>query len=511
MLIVLFFPPPGDPVFSPPFSLSRITAVSGVLREDPGLSRGNSSGFLLEKIICYTRDGGAGTAPGTLMAFVTDAPGGILAGDPIFLEGAVFPGEKGWLFQGRRGNPGTFPFVDLSEDRILPQLFTMNRKLWGDGSYRLLRGVRRRILLRILSPLDHLSRKSAGLVKALLLGIRDDLDPSLYEGFRRAGVLHILALSGMHLGILTGVLTLLFYTMMGKKGGFFAVLLFTVLYLFLTGLKISLLRAAVMFFLMGTARYLGREPRPLRALGGAFLIALLLDPASVATPGFQLSFGALAGILILGKPLAAAGGALLPFGPGRALGQGVGISLGAQLVTAPLLLFWFDEMVITGFLASLVVTPVVTVYLFAGLGYLLLSPFIDFPWKGYLSLLMEKGYSFLEEVVLLFYHSPSWSPRSKMVQYLLVVLVAALVYRHGRKGLGHYSVRLTRTDQSLHGSPGVGHDKEVRAEFSHKPRSPEETSRFVGSHGDRKGVGNRSRVGRHDTYDPASGKRTESL
>jgi competence protein ComEC len=263
---------------------------------------------------------------------------------------------------------------------------------------------------------------------------------------------------------------------MGKRRGFFAVLLFTALYLFLTGLKVSLLRAAVMFFLMGTARYLGREPRPLRALGGAFLVALLLDPSSVATPGFQLSFGALAGILIVGKPLAAAGGALIPFGPGRALGQGVGISLGAQLVTAPLLLFWFGEMVITGFLASLVVTPVVTVYLFAGLGFLLLSPVFGFPWTGYLTGLMEKGYSLVEAVVLLFYHSPSWSPRTKMVQYLLVVLVAAVVYRQGRKRLGHHSVRLTRTDQSFHGGPGVGHDKEVRAKLSHQPRSPEETA-----------------------------------
>jgi len=333
--------------------------------------------------------------------------------------------------------------------------------------------MRRRVLSRVLSPLDQLSRETAGLIKALLLGIRDDLDPALYEGFRRAGVLHILALSGMHLGLLTGALILLFYTLLGKKWGFPVVLIFTALYLFLTGLKVSLLRAAVMFLLMGTARYLGREPRPLRALGGAFLFALILDPPSVFTPGFQLSFGALAGILILGKPLAAAGN-IIPFGPGRSLAQGIGISLGAQFATAPLLLFWFGELVITGFLASLVITPVVTVYLFAGLGFLLLSPFLGPAPAAFLSMVTEGGYTFLESVVLLFYRSPSWSPRSKMIQYLLGALLVAAVYRQGRKRIGHDSVRLTRTDQGLHGCPGACHDKAVRAEFSHQPRGPEE-------------------------------------
>jgi competence protein ComEC len=142
----------------------------------------------------------------------------------------------------------------------------------------------------------------AALTQAMLLGLRGDLAPQTNEDFRRAGLAHLLAVSGMHVGLLLGLALLLSQRLIGRHRAWYLVppLLFLWLYILLTGAPASAVRAG----LMGTAFLLalatGRANVPLNVLGLAAIAILATEPRTLWDRSFQLSFSAMAGVLLVG-------------------------------------------------------------------------------------------------------------------------------------------------------------------------------------------------------------------
>ncbi len=142
----------------------------------------------------------------------------------------------------------------------------------------------------------------AALPKALLLGVRDEMPEDVTEQFAQSGITHILAVSGLHVGLLAGMLTLVLRALrVPRKPRFCVMLVFLALYCALLNFSAPVLRASVLFLLAEIGRLRRRRRDGLTLLASTFLLILLLRPLDLFTASFQLSFAAVLGIALLSR------------------------------------------------------------------------------------------------------------------------------------------------------------------------------------------------------------------
>lgn len=138
----------------------------------------------------------------------------------------------------------------------------------------------------------------------MLLGMRAGLPPEVSDDFRRAGLAHILAISGLHVGMALGVALLISQAILGRRYGLYLALPLAAVwgYVLLAGAPPSAVRAAMMGSAFLLALAVGRTPAAINALGLAAFLLLLAEPRSLWDRSLQLSFSAMAGVLLLGLP-----------------------------------------------------------------------------------------------------------------------------------------------------------------------------------------------------------------
>ena len=216
----------------------------------------------------------------------------------------------------------------------------------------------------------------AALARGFVLGEDEGIDAGTVEDFRRAGLSHLLAVSGQNVALLA----LLAMPVLALFGMPLRVRLLWVLgliavYVPLTGAGPSIQRAGVMGALSVLATLRGRRSSRLYALVLAALVTLAIDPEIAADVGWQLSFAAVLGILLLAAPLAAAIGATAGGGrrPGSrgpladALTEGAAMTTAATLATAPLIAFHFGELSTVTLVANLLALPAVAPAMWLGM------------------------------------------------------------------------------------------------------------------------------------------------
>ncbi len=200
---------------------------------------------------------------------------------------------------------------------------------------------------------------SAALLAGLLLGERSALPREIDESFRRAGVYHILAVSGFNVALLAGaVFGGLAMCGVPRRAAAGAAAVMLVGFALVVGGQPSVLRATVMGLLLLAALLLDRESQLPNALALAVLVLLLWRPGDLWEPGFQLSFAATAGIVYLGPNLMAW---LIAHGAPAWLAAAVAVSLGAQAAVTPLMLTHFNQLSLIGVVANLLVVPLAAV------------------------------------------------------------------------------------------------------------------------------------------------------
>ena len=362
-----------------------VNAVSGVLREDPRIVSGNRAMAVLS-----LREASGTTIPGTSGAVKASASGEL----PVF-----FPEENaGRLREFGRGS------VVFAGGSLRPAARETGAWLFSADSLHVVKPApalerfRTGLRLDLIRRFDSAGSAGSwgGLALALLLGIRDNLDSGLSARYRDAGCSHVLALSGMHLAVLAGIIALALTKALGKKPAALAGALCIAVYCFIVGPLPSLTRAALMY-LLGTLAILGALKREtLSLLGMAFLIQLLISPGAAASPSFILSYTALAGILSAGTALYSLGRGTVPaflLGP-------LSASAGAFLATAPVTVLFFGILRPVGILSGLVLVPLTTVFMLFAIAWLvlnLISPVLSTAAAVPLSLL----YSLMEKTVSL--------------------------------------------------------------------------------------------------------------
>ncbi|MFQ5830092.1 MAG: DNA internalization-related competence protein ComEC/Rec2 [Candidatus Methylomirabilia bacterium] len=217
----------------------------------------------------------------------------------------------------------------------------------------------------------HLPPPSAGLLAGLLLGERIELPPGTVEAFRRAGVYHVLAVSGFHVALIASTIFLgLSLLRIPRRLVASLACLLVVGYALVIGGRPSALRATVMGVLLLVGLILEREVKVLNSLALAALVILVWRPGDLWEPGFQLSFAATVGIVCLAPPILSR---LEERGWPRWLAGAIAVSAGAQLAVTPLMLSHFNQLSLIGIAANLLVVPLAALAITLGLTALLIT------------------------------------------------------------------------------------------------------------------------------------------
>ncbi|MEA1910763.1 MAG: ComEC/Rec2 family competence protein, partial [Spirochaetota bacterium] len=212
---------------------------------------------------------------------------------------------------------------------------------------------------------------SAVLFAALFTGIKDNPKGELFTSLRKAGASHILALSGMHLGIISFGVMFAFTSVFGRRLSFFITLIFIILYVFLVSTGSSLTRAAILFTLLGFFTLSGVRTDIFHVLVLCFVIQLTVNPGSAYELSFQLSYLALGGIILGSETISI----LLPgIIPPKIRGV-LAASLSAQFFTAPLVLSSFGVIYPVGIISGIILVPVITLFIWLGI-----IGMIPLPW-----------------------------------------------------------------------------------------------------------------------------------
>ena len=208
-----------------------------------------------------------------------------------------------------------------------------------------------------------------GFAKGLLLGDRSDIDYETSTNFKVSGISHIIAVSGLHVSILFGLI----HFLTGKRRlltallGIPAVLLFAAV----AGFSPSITRASVMQILVMTATLFNKEYDPPTALSFAALVMLIVNPLVICSISFQLSFACMAGIIFLGEPIRGWMLNAKRFGRFKSrlvkgVCSSVSVSLSATVFTTPLVAFHFGTVSLVSILTNLLTLWVIT-YIFYGI------------------------------------------------------------------------------------------------------------------------------------------------
>jgi len=217
-----------------------------------------------------------------------------------------------------------------------------------------------------------LGKEKGNFLAALLLGQRRALGTEQRENFYSAGLGHILAVSGLHIGFIALLLWIIVDKVpLGSKGKTTLFCLFIFLYMILVGLRASVVRAGIMAIGLRVGKEMGRDQNLFNHLCLAAIIILVSNPFQLWTPGFQLSF-LITFFIVLGKRNL--------FKINGRLKQGVFVSILATLAASPLTAFHFHTINPLNFLGNIWALPVTGVIVMSG--FCGLIPGIgDFIWR----------------------------------------------------------------------------------------------------------------------------------
>ena len=293
--------------------------------------------------------------------------------------------------------------------------------------------------------------REAALARGFVLGQDEQIDDATVEDFRRSGLSHLLAVSGQNVALLA-LLAMPVLAAFGVplRARLVWILTLIAIYVPLTGAGPSIQRAGVMGALSVLATLAGRRASRFYGLLVAAFVTLAIDPGIAADIGWQLSFAAVLGILLLASPLRAAIEARVGGGRSlaRTLAEGAAMTIAATLATAPLIAFHFGKLSTATLLANLLALPAIAPAMWLGMLSIAAGQVPGFPVEA-LNALNAPLLGYVAQVAA-WCGRPSWaymdvglSGVGLALSYLAIAIVAIAAIRLGRR----YRVARLRRDR----------------------------------------------------------------
>ncbi len=322
--------------------------------------------IILRHVHCETADGEELTIPfRRKILLLYKLPEEESEAPDLFLPGTILSGAAEFTAFARATNPGQFDARAYYRNEGF-----YARCAAGSGQCSAKRGsIWHRLIYGIPASLAQLRdemqqaffrelpEQEAATASAMVLGIREVLPEDVREEYRKNSISHILAISGLHISIVGEMLyALLLALKVPKKASAGISIAVLILYGMLTGFPVSTSRGVLMLILAHLGTLTDRTyDRTSALLAGAFLI-LAVNPGELYQAGFQLSFGAVAGIAFV-----------LPVLGGRDCKNPLLTTAAVHVVTLPVLLWHYAEIFLSGFLLNLLVIPLMSIFILTGL------------------------------------------------------------------------------------------------------------------------------------------------
>ena len=272
----------------------------------------------------------------------------VKCGETVIEEGDVLLVAAPFERIVNAGNPGEFDGAYFWKSKGIRQMAFVGEEQFSflyqeePGWIRTSLDATRNRLQQMLK--EHMTGDELAIALALILGDKSLLDAEVKNSFTNTGAMHVLAVSGLHVGIIMQILLFImgfFPRIFSKKSSIIIVVTLMWIYAIITGLSPSVLRAVFMFSVLVLSQLTERNYDAMNTLFFTGLALCLLDHYTLFDIGFQLSFLAMMGIFLLYKPIEQ----LLYFDNWvlRKVWQGTAIGFAAQLMTTPLSLYYFHQ------------------------------------------------------------------------------------------------------------------------------------------------------------------------
>jgi len=296
-----------------------------VLGKVHGMADQNTDEINQFPIVLYIKTHNYSLRKGDVIAIKTELNAIENAGNPGEFDAQNYWNKRGYYFMSFVGSD-QFKLIDhLDENWLSRTLETL-----------------RIHLKRTLE--NNLSGKELSIGLALILGDKSLLDTETKNSFTNTGAMHVLAVSGLHVGIIMQILMVFlgyFSKWIKRKWALIAVVLLMWIYAFITGLSPSVLRAVFMFSVLVIAQNSGKNYNSINVLFFTGFVLILLNPYTLYDIGFQLSFLAMLGIFLfypsIDKSIYVKNSLL------KKVWQGTAIGFAAQIMTTPLSLYYFHQ------------------------------------------------------------------------------------------------------------------------------------------------------------------------
>lgn len=295
-----------------------------------------------------------------------------------------------------------------------------------------------------------MSGEELDILKAILLGDDDTLDPELKASYASAGVSHILCVSGMHVGVIFMIINFLLKPLdLFRSSKIFKTLLVMLMiwmYAHITGLAPSVTRSATMFSFVAIGQLLNRNTNVFHSLFASMFILLIINPLLLFEVGFQLSYLAVAGIVLFQPKLVAIYRCRTRIG--KYFWELLTVSVAAQLGTSPISIYYFAQFPNYFMLSNLSVIALSFVVIVTGVALLPVS-FIPFITR-YLSWILTWEIRIMNRIIVFIEQLPH-SVTENIDYHLLQVLLlygvigcgCSLLYKRSRKVFWCTSVLFT--------------------------------------------------------------------
>ncbi|HNY35998.1 MAG TPA: ComEC/Rec2 family competence protein [Candidatus Pacearchaeota archaeon] len=315
---------------------------------------------------------------GRVLVF-TDKYSPVNFGDIIKIKGTIKVPEKfdNFDYRGYLAKDGISAIISFPEIEIIKSQKTFIGKVYD---------FKKELEQRIK---DNLSPKLSSILEAMILGNDQMMDKETKDKLSKSGLSHVIAISGSHIVLFSAMLfeVLLFFGLW-RKQALLSSIVFTLFYVFLVGMPASGVRAGIMVGLLFLAQLISRQSFNLRTLVIAASVMLLFNPLLLKFDlGFQLSFMAVLGIILMG-PIFNKWLDVIFRGKINWLQEIVAMTISAQLFTLPLLISSFGYFSIISLFSNIIVLPITPILMALGILVPILGPIVAIPCSFLLSYLM---------------------------------------------------------------------------------------------------------------------------